>query len=304
MVSIEMDFPTHKQLADINYAPEGEYVKDHSFVYHDGLFHMFSISGPLGCGWHDKGGEETFSHSTSKDLIHWEFRNHVLSPGKPGDLDQDKIWAPFVIEHDKKFYMFYSGVTHSFFDEIKMWQNHQVRMCLAVSEDLFHWEKITSTQPICDEWGQDPHVMKDEETGLFYLYSMGGDGIVVRKSEDLLNWSSSESCLCCNGYETIPWATTFPSESPFVLKHNGLYYLMLNDAYSVSTNPCKFDVIKPNRTRLPGFAGEIIKIGERYIRTGISGNNNYFRLRMMEIAFIDGEITTKIVKPEKTTEID
>ena len=31
------------------YAPPGEYMKDHSFVYNDGWYHSFNISGTQGC---------------------------------------------------------------------------------------------------------------------------------------------------------------------------------------------------------------------------------------------------------------
>ena len=105
-------FPTHAQLAAVNYAPEGEFVKDHSFVFHKGLWHMFSISGPLGRGWTcGPGGEEAFSHSVSEDLVNWRLVGHVLGLGRPGDVDAFKIWAPHVVGREGTFYMFYAGVT-------------------------------------------------------------------------------------------------------------------------------------------------------------------------------------------------
>jgi hypothetical protein len=36
---------------DCQYAPPGEYVKDHTFVYHEGWWHFYSISGTAEYAW-------------------------------------------------------------------------------------------------------------------------------------------------------------------------------------------------------------------------------------------------------------
>ena len=48
-------------------------MKDHTFVYHDGWWHLYSISGTAGYCHAFTGNEETFSWSVSKDLVDWEF---------------------------------------------------------------------------------------------------------------------------------------------------------------------------------------------------------------------------------------
>jgi hypothetical protein len=41
----------------------------------------------------------------------------------------------------------------------------------------------------------------------------------------------------------------------------------------------------------PGFAGEIIQIGGRYIRSGVKGEWDHFRLKMKEVVFKDGAVS-------------
>ena len=98
---------------DCNYAPPGEYMKDHSFIYHDGWYHLYNISGTAGYYHGYTGNEETVAWSISKDLVNWEFRGHVLhSSHREGTFDQHEVWAPFVLKADDGFYMFYSGIVH------------------------------------------------------------------------------------------------------------------------------------------------------------------------------------------------
>ena len=158
-------------------------------------------------------------------------------------------------------------------------------MCLATSRDLAHWEKHSASEPVCGGWGQDPHVLNDEDRGRFYLYSTSKDAVIVRESEDLLDWTRPRTCLRCS-LQDVPWATAYPVEAPFVLKHEGVYFLLLHDGYATCGHPVDgWSGVRPYRGRMPGFAGEVIRIGDRYIRTGVAGNRDYYRLRMQEIAF-------------------
>jgi len=96
-----------------DYAPPGEYVKDHTIVRPNGLYHLFSISGTRGCYHGYNGNEETISWSTSRDLVQWEFRGHVLHAAqRAGAFDQHEIWAPYCVEAGGRFFLFYTGVVH------------------------------------------------------------------------------------------------------------------------------------------------------------------------------------------------
>lgn len=107
-------YPDHPgNPVNCDYAPPGEYIKDHSFVYHDGWWHLFSISGTQGYYHGYNGNEETFSWSISKNLIDWEFRGHVMHPSlREGTFDRHEVWAPFCLKANDSFYMFYTGIVH------------------------------------------------------------------------------------------------------------------------------------------------------------------------------------------------
>lgn len=89
----------------------------------------------------------------------------------------------------------------------------------------------------------------------------------------------------------MPWAKHAPMESPFVLRHQGICYLLLNDGYYVSETPLKFSGVRRYDGNPPGFAGEIIQIGDRYIRSGVEGERDHYRLRMKEVVFKDGMVS-------------
>lgn len=79
-----------------NYSPPGEYIKDHTLVFSEGWWHLFSISGLTGYSHLYNGNEETASWSISRDLVDWEFRGHVLHASlRNGEFDQHEIWAPY-----------------------------------------------------------------------------------------------------------------------------------------------------------------------------------------------------------------
>ncbi|MBN1436805.1 MAG: family 43 glycosylhydrolase [Sedimentisphaerales bacterium] len=287
IVCDESYFPSLEAISKLHYAPEGEFVKDHSFVYHNGLFHLFSISGPAGTTWQDSGSEERFSHSISSDLVNWEFTEHVLAINWYGKEDKSKIWAPFVIEHNGVFHIFYSGISYN--EPRKSPGDYTIRTCHAVSKDLKTWEKRPAVPPPPEGIVecQDAHVYHDAETGKFYLYCIGGSnrvtGVIVRTSTDLETWRPAKVCFRIR-LEDMPYRSTHPTESPFVLKHEGNLFLLLNDGYAVGNEPDGgFTGFRPYGQRLPGFACEVLRFGNRYLRSAVHGSRGYYRLVMCEM---------------------
>ena len=101
------------QPTNCSYAPAGEYIKDHTLLFHDGRWHLFSISGTAGYYHGYNGNEETISWSISQDLVNWEMRGHVLHASQWAEaFDRDEVWAPFCLKADGRFYLFYTGIIH------------------------------------------------------------------------------------------------------------------------------------------------------------------------------------------------
>jgi len=197
----------------VRYAPQSEYIKDHCLFFHDGIWHFFSISGIFGYSWIDPGSEESISHSTSSDLIHWTLQGHpVRASRRKGYGDEHMAVAPFVTQGlNGQFYMFYSGWSHPNKKPDFNLEGHHQSIYLAISDDLYEWripESVAQTginvikgEPII---GRDPHVLRDDENDCWILYYtqeyMGKrpQSVGVAVSKNLLNWQNLDPALVWN----------------------------------------------------------------------------------------------------------
>ena len=50
--------------------------------YHDGVYHIFSLTPPVGTTVYPERLRTTWSHTVSKDLIHWEELPTAIYPGE------------------------------------------------------------------------------------------------------------------------------------------------------------------------------------------------------------------------------
>ena len=294
-----------------NYAPEGEYIKDHTIIYHDGWYHLYSISGTAGYYHGNNGNEETISWSISKDLVNWEMRGHVLhSSLREGQFDQHEVWAPFVIKANGKFYMYYTGIIHPHRpmtygkpgpDHKWIYEGHKETIGLATSVDLTNWEKIADPQFGLRIPGRDAHVIWNENEKEWLLYSTGPtntDGygqLFVSRSKDLINWNFWGTCAL------IP----VHAESTTVMQHpiTKKWILLTNSHYAISDTPHTFlkSQIKEYDTTYKGekidigFAGEIIQYNGKWYRSGVLGEKNNWKLGFTEIEWTEDGF--KIKKP-------
>src|SRR5699024_6610332 len=74
--------------------------------------------------------ETMFLHASAEDLegAPWQIHDPVLHARR--DQGETHVWAPHVIRHDGRYWMFYAGGTGD---------HTAYRMTLATSEDLFTW---------------------------------------------------------------------------------------------------------------------------------------------------------------------
>ena len=151
---------------------------------------------------------------SSKDLVHW-------TPGPKIFKGRTGLWAPDVYFNptDKTFYLYYSC------DNPDTSSNNAPKKLIGVA---------TSSTPdgnFVDQGiltsGIDPHLFADED-GSFYLFTKASatanpetsnDGIFVNKMTDLTHLGPTTTCYDTPSKEPI-------AEAPFVLKHNGIYYLL------------------------------------------------------------------------------
>lgn len=309
-----------------NYAPPGEYVKDHTLLYHDGWWHLLSISGTRGYSHLYSGNEETISWSISRDLVNWEFRGHVLHASlREGEFDQHEVWAPFCMKADGRFLLFYAGVVHPMrpmtYERMgtecpnQVWEGHRETLGLAMSEDLTAWRKVSDRCWGLGLPGRDPHVVYDGVNSRWLLYSTGGRRgnlfqEYVSQSHDLINWEYIGVCAEFPPFDQVGFSS---SESMTVMRHplNGRWIMMGNWHYVLSDDPLDFsrgtvheyfDSGEPTNAAIGqlGFAAETIEWNGRWYRSGVLGVMDHWVLGFHEIEWDSGgafHITTpSIVK--------
>lgn len=312
-----------------DYAPCGEYIKDHSFVFHDGWYHLFSISGVRGYYHGYSGNEETVSWSISKDLVEWEFRGHVLhATQRQGAFDQHEVWAPFCYQANGQFYMFYTGVIHPVrpmeyrrlgHDHPWVSRGHRETQGLAVSSDLTYWDKVSDFGKGLGVPGRDSFITYDDSRGKWLIYStLGVLQVHVAESSDLMRWTPLGLCaefprLTVKGSlgrtaEDMQPMSHNLAESLTVMKHplNGKWILLANWHYILSDDPLRFDGSAAReydrdwngKPADMGFACEIVQHNGKWYRSGTMGRRDYWRLGFTEIEWVEGG-AFRVVKPSR-----
>ena len=225
------------------FAEPGFTVVDHSFIEKDGVLHVFYNRGYIGYEW-DTRFADIFGHATTTDLIHWTIEPPALTSFKDG-FDNHQVWAPGVCKKGDTYYMYYTGVNLHISQAI----------CMATSKDLYHWERYENNPVLtpgnwgnwsADQWSdcRDPMVLidddKDRTAYLYYCTMLKGleraeaTALGMASSKDMVHWKDEGAHHFDHCEMTL--------ESPFVLKHHGLYYLFYTNCahgtyYAYSENP-------------------------------------------------------------------
>ncbi len=171
---------------------------DPGVLYHDGVYYLYCTSYyPLNVGYYVY---------TSADLVNWTLAGQCAGElwGAPAGM----YWAPEVIEKDGKFYLIASA------DE---------RVGIAVADSPLG--PFIPEEDILIDKAIDGHIFIDDD-GRAYLYYVCWQetyGIYgCELNDDLVSVKPDTTKLLLKPDE--PWETTV-TEGPFILKHNGLYYL-------------------------------------------------------------------------------
>lgn len=301
-----------------SYAPPGEYIKDHALIFHDGWWHLYSISGIEGYYHAFTGNEETISWSISRDLVNWEMRGHVLHASqREGAFDRHEVWAPFCVRHEGQFYLFYTGVIHPHRpmsygkpgrDHAWIYEGHRETLGVAVSGDLTDWTKVSDFARGIGVPGRDPHVVwnDDEKTWLLYATGPGTAGglhqAFVARSGDLLDWRFEGTCAI---FPSLENHRNGNNESLCVMRHplDGDWIMMANWQFVTSADPHSFlrGEARPYDCMADGpdigLAGEMLEWEGKWYRSGyFGGSNNATRLGFTEIEWVPGG-AFRVVRP-------
>lgn len=196
------------------------YVNDHCFIKgKDGLWHLFGIT-------HQEPArpmEETnFAHATAHKLLQqpWHKEPFALTVAPQEPWHEVHLWAPCVIANSNLYYMFYCAGARD---------HAKYEIHLATSSNLKTWTRSPKNPMLEDGYdARDPFVLRISNKWVMYYTATskpeGGNHVVAyATSDDLLNWSKRGVAF------TDPTIGTFggPTESPFVVKRGGAYYLFI-----------------------------------------------------------------------------
>jgi Beta-fructosidases (levanase/invertase) len=164
--------------------------------YHNGMYHIFSLTPPFSTTVYPDRLRTTWSHTVSKDLVNWEEIETALYPGEDKEPDASGVWTGSVIYGEGKYHIFYTGYNiNAYF---------QQTICHATSDDGIKWVKDSKNPVIVPieelyeivDW-RDPYIFYNEEEKCYWMLisarpkkgplSKRG-AVVLYRSDNLENW--------------------------------------------------------------------------------------------------------------------
>ncbi|UYM05917.1 glycoside hydrolase family protein [Solicola gregarius] len=263
------------------------YINDHTFVQGpDGTWHMFGITHEEPANPLD---ETYFAHATADSLTQEQWVKQEPVMHADPDSGETHVWAPYVMEHDGTYYMFYAGGTDD---------HERYRMQLATSTDLYHWERHPENPLFTDGYdARDPMVLRvGDQWVMYYTANSRPDGghhiVAYRTSDDLVHWSERGVAL------KHPVTGTFggPTESPYVVQDGDDYYLSTcctsnytDTRVYHSNDPLHFDV-SDEVGQIDEHASEIVRDGDDLYVSGAGWGQGGLYLRPLDL---DKELVTE-----------
>jgi beta-fructofuranosidase len=116
----------------------GHHIGD-SWYYVDGdTVHCFYLTCPERVERHTSWD---IGHATSPNLVDWTIHDIILGKGEPASYDGRCPATGSVLRFNHRYWLAYTG----------NWNGPQPAAALAVSDDLFHWEKLADNPVTCLE---------------------------------------------------------------------------------------------------------------------------------------------------------
>lgn len=174
---------------------------DPFILLHDGTYYAY--------GTHSDQGIEVYS---SDNLETWKYAGLALNKS---DVWADRwFWAPEVYQVNDRFYMYYSADEH---------------ICVATSDSpTGPFRQVDKKPMIADEKCIDHSLFIDDDGTPYLFFVRFNDGLNIWVGElenDLITLKTETLRHCI--HVSQEWETVWPrvNEGPYVLKHNGTYYM-------------------------------------------------------------------------------
>lgn len=193
------------------------YINDHTFVRDAaGTWHLIGITHAEPFAPFD---ELHLAHATAPSLLGpWTKQPFALST-EP-ELGESHLWAPHVIHHDGRYWMFVCAGGPS---------PDRYRIHLATSDDCRTWTRHAANPLVVDGYeARDPMVARVGDRWVMYytatLEPDGGNHVVKAvQSTDLVSWSDPRVVYT----DPLVGTGAGPTESPFVVERDDGWYLFV-----------------------------------------------------------------------------
>ena len=170
--------------------------------------------------WFDAHDERRLAHATASSLTtpQWRKRPFALV----ADATESVLWAPHVITHGDRYYMYYAAGSER--------GDGNFRMHLATSADMNGWTRHGGNPLFIDGYeARDPMVLRIGARWVMYYTATdpptGGNHVVAyRTSTDLVTWGPRGLAFV----DPAKGTGAGPTESPFVVHRGDWYYLFLS----------------------------------------------------------------------------
>lgn len=208
---------------------QGNHIGDTWYYNENGTMHCYYLTCDKSIARHTAWD---IAHATSRNLVDWTLHGLVLRKGREDEWDGDCLATGSVLFHQGKYWMAYTG----------RWNQPDVAVGLAVSENLYSWEKcehnpITRIDtPYYEKTGsgnrkfshwRDPFLFKRDNRVYHYVCASASVGETDKRgslglaySDDMQNW------------HILPPPSIEPAiqefECPQVVEIGGEYFLIFS----------------------------------------------------------------------------
>ena len=167
---------------------------------HEGRYYLYATN-----------ADDGFRVLISEDMSEWTDMGYCL---KKGDVIGEKwFWAPEIIENNGKFYMVYVAEEH---------------LAIAVSDSPLGPFVQAEKKWLSEEKAIDGHFFRDDDGTIYLYYVRFDNGNVIYMStmkNDFSGFDEENERFILRADEDWELRDCQVAEGPFVLKHNGKYYL-------------------------------------------------------------------------------
>lgn len=190
----------------------------------DGRYWMIYHSYPQN-GYENGPAEMGLAWTDDEDLLDWHRLERPVYSWRNGmSWEQGGLYKVSIVANEGLFYMFYNAKDKSF-------PNWYEQIGLAVSKDLFHWERYSgnpvlrvSNQKWDSQFNSDPFVARDQDGWVMYYFGFdlqhAQEGLAL--SRDLLHWDKVEEPVISHG--STDEIDEIHAHKPAMIWHEGILY--------------------------------------------------------------------------------